>query len=115
MSPLNVFAEDWDEGLPTTHQGLPSTEGWKQKVKRIVPTGHVLGMSLYELLPRQTQAPYHFHHGAEELLLVLRGHPTLRTPEEGERELRPGDAVHFPNGPRGAHQVVNLAPSRCGT
>lgn len=49
----------------------------------------MLAMSVYELLPGQTQCPYHFHHGNDELLVVLRGTPTLRTPE-GERELRPG-------------------------
>jgi uncharacterized cupin superfamily protein len=63
-------------------------------------------MSVIELLPGQTQCPYHFHHGNEELILVLRGRPTLRTPD-GEQELEPGDVIHFPRGPAGAHQVVN--------
>ena len=63
-------------------------------------------MSVWELEAGQTQVPYHFHHGSDELILVLRGRPTLRTPE-GERELEPGDFVHFPKGPAGAHQVVN--------
>ena len=40
------------------------------------------------------------------LLIVVTGHPTLRSPE-GERKLQPGDCVHFPSGPRGAHQLVN--------
>ena len=53
-----------------------------------------------------TQSPYHFHHGGEELLIVLRGTPTLRSPE-GERELREGEVVHFPRGPDGTHQVSN--------
>jgi hypothetical protein len=44
--------------------------------------------------------------GNEELILVLRGTPTLRTPD-GQRQLQPGDFAHFPNGPDGAHQVVN--------
>jgi uncharacterized cupin superfamily protein len=39
-------------------------------------------------------------------LIVLRGHPTLRTPE-GERELAEGDVVCFPRGAAGAHQVRN--------
>jgi uncharacterized cupin superfamily protein len=34
------------------------------------------------------------------------GRPTLRTPD-GERELREGDLVVFPEGPDGAHQVAN--------
>jgi uncharacterized cupin superfamily protein len=96
---VNVFADDWQDIYPPT-------EGWRSNQRRLVPPGHTLGMSVVELLPGQTQAPYHFHHGNEELLLVLTGTPTLRTPD-GERELKPGDAVHFPTGPEGAHQMIN--------
>jgi len=95
----NVFADEWEDLFP-------QIEGWRSNVKRLVPRGNDLGMSLYELLPGQTQCPYHFHHGADELILVLRGRPTLRT-SDGERELEPGDVVHFPKGSAGAHQVVN--------
>jgi uncharacterized cupin superfamily protein len=95
----NVFDDEWQEIYPPL-------DGWKSNQRRIVPRGHTLGMSVVELLPGQTQCPYHFHHGNEELLLVLRGTPTLRTPE-GEQQLEPGDAVHFPTGPDGAHQMIN--------
>jgi uncharacterized cupin superfamily protein len=37
---------------------------------------------------------------------VLRGTPTLRSPE-GERQLKEGEVVHFPRGPEGAHQLSN--------
>jgi uncharacterized cupin superfamily protein len=60
---------------------------------------------VYELGPGNSVA-YHFHHGSEELLIVLRGRPTLRTPD-GERQLAEGEAVHFPTGPDGAHGVRN--------
>jgi len=95
----NVFGDDWDEGFPPT-------PGWTFEVKRLVPGGGDLGMSLYELPPGERQPLYHFHHGNDELILVLRGTPTLRTPE-GEHELRAGDLVRFPTGPAGAHQVIN--------
>jgi uncharacterized cupin superfamily protein len=95
----NVFEDAWEEIYPPT-------EGWRSNIRRLVPRGHTLGMSVIELLPGQTQAPYHFHHGNEELLLVLSGAPTLRTPD-GEHELRPGDFAFFPKGPDGAHQMVN--------
>ena len=97
--PVNVFADDWEDIYP-------QIEGWRSNVRRLVPRGYTLGMSLYELLPGQTQCPYHFHHGNEELILVLQGNPTLRTPD-GERELEPGDVVHFPTGPEGTHHVIN--------
>jgi uncharacterized cupin superfamily protein len=94
---LNVYADDWDDPYP-------QSDGWRANIKRLGGGG--LGVSLYELPPGQTQVAYHFHYGNEEAILVLRGRPTLRMPD-GERELRPGDVVHFPIGPAGAHQVVN--------
>jgi uncharacterized cupin superfamily protein len=95
---INVFEDDWE-------QIYPPTEGWRSNIRRLAP-GSNLGMSVIELLPGQTQTPYHFHHGNEELVLVLQGTPTLRSPD-GERELGAGDAVHFPTGPAGAHQMIN--------
>jgi uncharacterized cupin superfamily protein len=95
----NAFVDDWQDIYP-------QIEGWRSNVRRLVPPGNTLGMSVYELLPGQTQCPYHFHHGNEELILVLRGRPTLRT-ADGEDELEPGDVVHFAKGPAGAHQMVN--------
>ena len=95
----NVFADDWQEIYP-------QIEGWRSNVRRLAPPGTALGMSVYELPPGQTQCPYHFHHGNEEMILVLRGRPTLRRPDD-EEELEPGDVVHFPKGAAGAHQVVN--------
>ena len=95
---VNVFADDWEEIYPPL-------EGWRSNTRRLAPH-RKLGATVYELLPGQTQCPYHFHYGNEELVLVLRGRPTLRTPD-GERELQPGDAVHFPTGPDGAHQMIN--------
>jgi uncharacterized cupin superfamily protein len=65
-----------------------------------------LRAAVWELDPGAVSGPYHVHHGTEELLLVLRGRPTLRA-QDGERELTEGDAVHFPAGPTGAHQLLN--------
>jgi uncharacterized cupin superfamily protein len=65
-----------------------------------------LGASLYELEPGSAPFPLHYHHSNEELLVVVAGRPSLRTPNS-ERELEPGDVVAFPVGERGAHQVVN--------
>jgi uncharacterized cupin superfamily protein len=66
----------------------------------------VLSAAVWELDAGDTQSPYHFHHGGEELLIVLRGTPTLRSPE-GERVLTEGEVVHFSRGPEGAHQLSN--------
>ena len=66
----------------------------------------LLGGTLYELGPREATWPYHYELGCEEWLIVVSGRPTLRTPA-GERELEPGDVAVFPEGPDGAHKVVN--------
>lgn len=65
-----------------------------------------LGASLWKLPPGEAAYPYHFHYSDEELVFVLSGRPTLRTPE-GTRPLEPGEAVHFPVGEGGAHQILN--------
>jgi uncharacterized cupin superfamily protein len=70
------------------------------------PSGTRLVSAVWELDPGASSGPYHAHHGTEELLVVLDGSPTLRTPD-GERELTRGEVVHFPVGADGAHQVLN--------
>jgi uncharacterized cupin superfamily protein len=65
-----------------------------------------LGLSLWEVEPGQAAYPYHFHYTEEELIVVLSGTPSLRTPE-GWRELGEGEVVSLPRGEGGAHQIVN--------
>ncbi|MGH2977664.1 MAG: cupin domain-containing protein [Gaiellaceae bacterium] len=64
-----------------------------------------LGASVWELQPGGVNW-HHYHHGSEELLVVLRGRPTLRTPQ-GERVLAEGDVVTFPRGADGAKEIRN--------
>jgi uncharacterized cupin superfamily protein len=73
--------------------------GWQTQSER-------LGASLYELPPGQASFPYHWHAANEELLIVLSGRPSLRSPT-GWRELAEGDVVAFRAGEEGAHQIVN--------
>jgi uncharacterized cupin superfamily protein len=64
-----------------------------------------LGTSLWEVEPG-SEGILHYHLANEELLLVIRGTPTLRTPA-GSRELREGEVAAFPRGPHGAHAIGN--------
>ena len=57
--------------------------------------------------PGQSTFPYHYELGNDELLVVVKGRPTLRTPE-GERVLEPGEAA-LSSGPDGAHRLTNRA------
>ena len=91
-----MWSDDWDT--------VDDWTGGGAKSKRL-PRGPGLGATLYELGPGNSVV-YHFHHGMEELLVVLRGRPTLRTPD-GERQLDEGESVYFPVGPEGAHALRN--------
>lgn len=82
----------------------PEREGYRWRRKRIA--GENLGASLYELEPGESTFPYHYELGNDELLVVVEGRPTLRSPH-GERVLETGDCIHFPTGPEGAHALTN--------
>ena len=65
-----------------------------------------LGATVYELLPGSTGFNLHAHYAMEEMFVVLRGTPTLRT-GEGEEPLSPGDFVFCPKGIAGLHTFTN--------
>ena len=94
---MNVFRDEWDD--------VEDWSGGGGRSRRLVENGPELGATVYELGPGNFNV-YHFHHGSEELLIVLRGRPTLRA-RDGERQLAEGEVVHFPTGPDGAHGVRN--------
>jgi uncharacterized cupin superfamily protein len=98
---FNLFGEqDWDE--------TNDRAGFEHRAtvigKRL--RANLIGATLYEVPPGEKTWPYHYELGCEEWLIAVSGRPTLRTPE-GERELEPGDVAVFPEGPDGAHQVIN--------
>jgi uncharacterized cupin superfamily protein len=97
---VNLYGDEWDR--------TEERPGWRSKdmwVGRRIGA-ELIGGSVYELEAGDKLWPYHTHHANEEWLVVLRGEPTLRTPE-GEQRLREGDVACFPRGPAGAHQVRN--------
>lgn len=65
-----------------------------------------LSMSLWELPAGEAAYRFHFHLAEEELVVLLEGTPSLRTPE-GWREMEEGEVVCFRVGEDGAHQIVN--------
>jgi uncharacterized cupin superfamily protein len=100
MKVFNLHGDDWDE--------TRDRDGWRMKEAFV---GHhiggaLIGASMAEVEPGNKLWPYHTHHANEEWVLVVRGEPTLRTPE-GEQALNSGDVVCFPRGKRGAHQIIN--------
>ena len=100
MSDTNIWSDAWD----------PAEEDWSGGgvVSKRLPRAAEhpgLGVTVYELDPGDFVV-YHFHHAWEELLIALRGRPTVRTPE-WERQLEEGESVFFPTGAEGAHGVKN--------
>jgi uncharacterized cupin superfamily protein len=96
LSDNNIWTDEWESG--------DDWSGGGAEAKRL-PRGDQIGATAYELQPGDFVV-YHFHHANEELMIVLRGRPTLRTPD-GERQLAEGEVVHFPVGPAGAHALRN--------
>lgn len=98
----NAFSTDWDR----------DAGGWRGTRLGARAGAQELGCSVYELDPGAQAAPYHFHHGQEELLVVLEGTPQLRSPD-GTRVLEPGAVVSFPAGPDEAHRLRNASGAPC--
>jgi uncharacterized cupin superfamily protein len=96
----NINAPNFDE--PREHDGFRSRRarlGYQTASQR-------LGGSLWEIPPGQAAYPYHYHLMEEEMVVVLSGRPSLRTPV-GWCELTDGEVCSFPRGEAGAHQLVN--------
>ncbi|MFO7572148.1 MAG: cupin domain-containing protein [Gaiellaceae bacterium] len=100
MEVFNLGGDVWDR--------VEERPGWRSKDAWVGARigAEIIGGSMYELEAGDRLWPYHTHHANEEWLIVLRGSPTLRTPD-GERELAEGDVVCFRRGETGAHQVSN--------
>jgi uncharacterized cupin superfamily protein len=97
---FNLYGDEWDEPR--------DREGWRIKEAFVGHHigGELMGASMSEVEPGNKLWPYHTHHANEEWVIVLRGEPTLRTPE-GEEVLKEGDVVCFRRGKEGAHQIIN--------
>jgi uncharacterized cupin superfamily protein len=97
---FNLNGDEWDR--------VEDRAGWRSKDAWVGGRigAELIGGSMYELEAGDRLWPYHTHHANEEWAIVLRGQPTLRTPE-GEQQLSEGDVVCFPRGKDGAHQIRN--------
>ena len=67
-----------------------------------------LGASIDTVAPGKRSCPYHFHHGQEEMFVVLEGSGTLRVAGE-MLPIRTGDVMFIPAGPDYPHQIINTS------
>ena len=90
------------------YQDRDAPTGFKARRARIGSElgSELIGASLWHLPPGEAAYPYHFHYSDEEIVIVLDGRPSLRTPQ-GTRAMEEGEAVRFPVGEEGAHQLSN--------
>ena len=94
------------EELPASHKAEHGEyEYTRWKFIRFREAGQTL-VSVYEIPPKKSAYPYHFHHKSEETFYILSGEGILRTPE-GERTVKTGDFLFFPTGKDGAHKLTN--------
>jgi uncharacterized cupin superfamily protein len=100
----NIYTDEWQRTMEQGGFGVRGT-----RVGAMAGAGHV-GLTVYELDPGKRNLPYHAHFGVEEVVVVLRGTPTLRS-TEGERKLAEGEVVACPPGRAGAHQLINRSDS----
>jgi uncharacterized cupin superfamily protein len=75
MNTFNLYGEEWDE-----HR---DRESWRIKEAFVGQRigGQPIGASMADVEAGSKLWPYHTHHANEEWVIVLRGRPTLRTPE----------------------------------
>jgi uncharacterized cupin superfamily protein len=64
------------------------------------------------LNPGQYSFPYHFHRNVEELMMVISGSMTMRSPD-GFEIIGKGDIVFIETGETGAHQFFNHSNEPC--
>jgi uncharacterized cupin superfamily protein len=104
MKTFNLYSDAWD--------ATREREGWRVKGTLVGQHvgGELIGATMSEVEPGDKLWPYHTHYLNEEWVIVLRGEPTLRTPE-GEHVLKAGDVVCFRRGKDGAHQIINRTDS----
>jgi uncharacterized cupin superfamily protein len=77
-----------------------------------MPQAEHLQFNLMKLQPGKFSYPYHFHHHAEEVFVIIKGEVTLRT-VKGMEIVKQGDVIFFEKGPKGAHQLFNHSEEEC--
>lgn len=80
---------------------------WKSidRVNELIKLDH-LDINIRQLKPDKFSYPYHYHRNAEEVMVILSGELSLRTPK-GVETVKTGDVLIFEKGESGAHQLYN--------
>lgn len=84
------------------------TESYNFIRKDFLPRGYAehCMVSIYEIPPRKSAYPYHYHLKNEEVFYIISGEGILKT-SSGERRVKAGELLYFPANPDGAHKLTN--------
>jgi uncharacterized cupin superfamily protein len=106
------------EGLePTNKTGYPPpfnqpVQGrWQRRVAEAAGLSE-LGARHVVLDPGAWSSQRHWHHGEDELLVMLSGSAVL-VEDSGETELKPGDIVAWGKGVPNGHHLINRSADAC--
>jgi uncharacterized cupin superfamily protein len=99
----------------TVRTGAADPEAPAGSRYRAAQLGPLLGAerldgTVVDLDPGEGSEEYHYVHGREKWLMPVAGTPTLHHPQ-GEDQLEAGDLVCLPEGPAGAHRLLNRSTS----
>lgn len=85
-------------------------EDYEYIKRELVPIrqGGQCRFSLYEIPPKKSAYPYHYHMKNEEVFYILKGQGVLKTPV-GETIVTAGDTLFFPANQQGAHKLTNAS------
>lgn len=101
---LEAIPQSSATGYPAPFDAPVAGRWWR----RLAPVGGLtnMGASHVVLKPGAWSSQRHWHHGEDELVIVLSGEGVL-VENNGEAILRPGDVAAFPAGARDGHHIQN--------
>ena len=85
----------------------PLYEYYKYKIPKVFH-GSKLDIAFYEIPPKKSGYPYHYHLKNEEVFYIISGTGKLRSGKI-EREISSGDVIVCPPGEDGAHMITNIS------
>ncbi len=94
--------------IAAKHQNSHPAFEYYKKVILSGDTGSKCNVSLYEIPPKKSAYPYHYHYQSEEIFYIISGVGLLRTPD-GDYEVKSGDILAIPACEKGAHKLTNTS------
>lgn len=93
------------DSIPKSHKCIHADYEYR---RTFVPSGAARNttVSVYEIPPKKSAYPYHFHLSNEETFYIISGEGILKTPH-GVRRVGAGDLLFFPTGADSAHKLTN--------